>query len=64
MESVMVGQVEPVPLERCRRGHGLWLDGGELESVLAYFDPARHSRIIGLMREIFPHTRPKTEGLL
>ena len=34
MDKVLMGQTEKVVLDRCRRGHGLWFDAGELEQVI------------------------------
>jgi Zn-finger nucleic acid-binding protein len=44
MRQITVGQTSTVELERCRRGHGLWLDAGELATIVREFtgtaDPA------------------------
>jgi Zn-finger nucleic acid-binding protein len=34
MPKLMLGGAPPVIVDRCPAGHGLWLDGGELESLL------------------------------
>ena len=44
-------------IDRCRRGHGTWLDGGELHALVALSDfPAAH-RIHEFLKAIFrgPH---------
>ena len=35
MEKVLTGPGGGVLIDRCRRGHGLWFDGGELDTVIA-----------------------------
>jgi uncharacterized protein len=37
MERFEVGTVERVELERCPKGHGFWLDAGEMEQVVRSF---------------------------
>ncbi len=34
MEKVLIGSGNEVVIDRCRRGHGLWFDGGELDTVV------------------------------
>jgi hypothetical protein len=34
MEKVLAGPGKRVVVDRCRRGHGLWFDGGELDTVI------------------------------
>lgn len=34
MEKVLVGPGKGEVIDRCRRGHGLWFDGGELDKVI------------------------------
>jgi Zn-finger nucleic acid-binding protein len=40
-------------LDRCRRGHGLWFDKGELEQVISLFDKDDHHMVLKYLREIF-----------
>jgi Zn-finger nucleic acid-binding protein len=40
MEKVWMGKEPKVLLDSCRRGHGLWFDGGELHQVLCQLEPA------------------------
>ena len=35
MDKVLMGPDEGVIIDKCARGHGLWFDGGELETVVA-----------------------------
>jgi len=34
MDKVLMGEGEKVLLDRCKRGHGLWFDAGELRQVI------------------------------
>lgn len=34
MEKVLVGPGKGEIIDRCRKGHGLWFDGGELDTVI------------------------------
>lgn len=34
MEKVLVGPGKGEVIDRCKRGHGLWFDGGELDKVI------------------------------
>jgi Zn-finger nucleic acid-binding protein len=34
MEKVLVGPGKGEVIDRCRKGHGLWFDGGELDKVI------------------------------
>jgi len=35
MEKVVMGADETVVIDKCKKGHGLWFDGGELDTVIA-----------------------------
>ncbi len=35
MEKVWVGSGDGVMIDKCKRGHGLWFDGGEVDTVIA-----------------------------
>jgi Zn-finger nucleic acid-binding protein len=34
MEKVLIGPGEGELIDRCKNGHGLWFDGGELDSII------------------------------
>lgn len=45
----------PVVYDRCPRGHGLWLDQGELTAVLESAAPAaRDNEVVKFLKELFP----------
>ena len=35
MDKVLMGADETVVIDKCKKGHGLWFDGGELDTVIA-----------------------------
>ncbi len=53
METFRVGGVAAVEFDRCRRGHGLWLDRGELESVVRAFASGRESAVASFFSDVF-----------
>jgi Zn-finger nucleic acid-binding protein len=40
-------------IDRCRKGHGLWFDEGELIEVLALEQEGGGGKVIGLLKEMF-----------
>ena len=58
MEKVVVGTEEPqLLIDRCRKKHGLWFDGGELQDILKRAKLDSDSRIQQLLAEMFAETR-------
>lgn len=54
MRKVLIGEAEPkVLIDRCRRGHGLWLDKGELEEIISAYRSAQSSKIFELLKDMF-----------
>ena len=60
LQAITVGTEPAVELDRCRRGHGLWFDAGEIEAVITAFHDgeeigprmlARIARRTGLRQE-------------
>lgn len=48
MEKVICGNTQ---LDKCKKGHGIWFDEGELSEVIAYGDI--NSEVLNLLDEIF-----------
>jgi hypothetical protein len=47
----------PVTIDRCVKGHGLWLDRGELATILEHAAAASYGSEVGkFLREVFPGT--------
>lgn len=58
MEKVVVGPDEPqLLIDRCRKKHGLWFDGGELQDILKRAKLDNDSKIQQLLAEMFAGTR-------
>lgn len=55
MEKVRVGQADGKRelLDRCKKEHGLWFDGGELQAILAMGDFDDAGKIKGLLGGLF-----------
>jgi len=55
MEKIAVGDRKDLSIDRCKRGDGIWLDGGELERILRMeelgLDP--DGEVIKLLKDIF-----------
>ena len=59
MEKVVIGKDEPqLLIDRCRKKHGLWFDGGELQDILKRAKLDNDSKIQHLLAEMFAETRP------
>lgn len=53
MKKVFVGEERKILIDKCKKNHGLWLDKGELESVLELSSQNRDSKIIHLLKQMF-----------
>ncbi len=53
MDRVRQGGLNGVVLDRCKKGHGLWFDAGELEAVLQHEISGVDNRILEQLRGIF-----------
>ncbi|HPA47204.1 MAG TPA: zf-TFIIB domain-containing protein [bacterium] len=49
LQTVQVGDVE---LDRCRRGHGLWLDRGELQTLVSNFASEEEGAVALFLSEL------------
>ena len=55
MDKFVTGGDHPVTLDRCPIGEGIWLDRGELETVLAHgASTVEGEKVANLLREVFP----------
>ena len=55
MLKVHVGSHREVLVDKCRKGHGLWFDKGELHEVVAMGSIGRESKVITLLNEMFDY---------
>jgi Zn-finger nucleic acid-binding protein len=54
MRKVRVGDEGPkVLIDRCRKGHGLWLDKGELEEIISDYGSTDSSDVLALLKGMF-----------
>ena len=53
MKKVFVGEERKILIDKCKKNHGLWLDKGELKSVIELGSQNRDSKIINLLIEMF-----------
>jgi hypothetical protein len=53
MKKVFVGEERKILIDKCKKNHGLWLDKGELKSVIELGSQNRDSKIIYLLTEMF-----------
>jgi uncharacterized protein len=58
MRKVFCGESQKIQIDECPKKHGLWCDGGELETILRATD-AKNPRVLNFFKEMFKH---KTEG--
>ncbi len=62
MGKIVVGHAKPaLLLDRCRRGHGLWFDHGELTDILDRARLDKESRIQKLLADMFGRRQPDPE---
>jgi Zn-finger nucleic acid-binding protein len=53
MEKVFVGEKEDVLIDRCRFGHGLWFDKGELPQIIEIGSGKEENKVISLLKDMF-----------
>ena len=53
MKKVFVGEEKKILIDKCKKNHGLWLDKGELVSVIELSSQNRDSKIINLLKKMF-----------
>jgi Zn-finger nucleic acid-binding protein len=57
MDKVVVESDEDILLDRCRRGDGLWFDGGELHQMVTHLENVTEGgpgRALRFVEEVFP----------
>ncbi len=53
MEKVNVGDQEHVLIDRCKYGHGLWFEKGELPKIIEMASKDGDRKVINLLKEMF-----------
>jgi Zn-finger nucleic acid-binding protein len=53
MSKVFVSEERKILIDKCKKSHGLWLDKGELKSVIELSSENKESKVINLLRQMF-----------
>jgi len=62
MEKVLVGpQSNTILIDRCKKGHGLWFDKGELQDVLKLGSFDKDGKIPDLLGKMYTNPETKEE---
>jgi len=58
MNKVVVGRTAPrLLIDKCRKGHGLWFDKGELQDIFDRAELDADNKIQKLLTDMFSHTQ-------
>ncbi len=55
MHIIVVGTQNPMELDRCPNGHGLWFDAGELQQTIANFEEGEEGAVGRHFARLFAH---------
>ncbi len=55
MRVIRVGQDPAVELDRCRAGHGLWFDAGELATIVREYSGRDNAALACFFGDLFAH---------
>ena len=53
LSVITIGEDPPIELDRCPIGHGLWLDPGEMEAVIAAFDEGEEGAVARFFADLY-----------
>ncbi len=53
LERIRVGKENEIELDRCRVGHGLWFDKGEMEAVVADYAEGQEGAVARFFKELY-----------
>ncbi|MFC1898684.1 zf-TFIIB domain-containing protein [Candidatus Cloacimonadota bacterium] len=53
MEKISIGNEAKITIDRCKNGHGLWFDQGELEAVIKQGSLGEDNKVLALLKEMF-----------
>ena len=63
MRQITVGDAPAVEVERCRNGHGLWLDAGELATLVREFTGTADDAVAKFFGDLFGSAAAATEAV-
>ncbi len=52
LRAITVAVEEPIELDRCPKGHGLWFDAGEMQAVISAFHDGEDGEVARLLAEL------------
>ncbi len=55
MIKVLIESKDPIIIDKCKRGDGLWFDEGELETVVEQGSLDKNNKVIQLLKSMFEH---------
>jgi Zn-finger nucleic acid-binding protein len=61
MEELTIGDSTRITIDRCRQGHGIWFDKGELQGVMRIFGGDSGTKVVRLLEDIFGTRREGKE---
>ena len=53
IEKISVGNKGKIIIDRCKNGHGLWFDQGELEDVIEEGTFDKDNKVLSLLKDMF-----------
>ena len=53
MRKIYVGDEDRIMIDQCKRGHGIWFDGGELHQIIKKASDDPDNKVLGLLKEMF-----------
>ena len=51
LRAITVAVEDPIELDRCPKGHGLWFDAGEMQAVISAFHSGEDGEVARLLAE-------------
>src|SRR4030066_210142 len=51
MNKVFVGEERKILIDKCKKNHGLWMDKGELQSVIEIGSVNKENKVINLLKQ-------------
>lgn len=53
MHKVYIGENKEVLIDKCRKGHGIWFDSGELHDVISLGSMDAENKVLELLNDMF-----------
>ena len=62
LREVKLGPSQNLTLDRCRQGHGLWFDAGEVENLVRSFSQGEEGAVAHFLADLFHHGAGSAPG--